>query len=113
MEKTYQIFSYFKLNFHNEGGHCQKTNFEVFFKTQPKKIACKISTLAATPFMFFGIRWSIFDKYLLEIFFLKSVYGFAPAKSEIIKFGSGPLLLRISEIPNCSLWLHSAMDDHG
>ena len=38
--------------------------------------------------MFFANIWSIYDKYLKEIFFLYSFDSFAPAKSKIIKFES-------------------------
>ena len=98
-ENIWQILVYFRSHFHNEEGHWQKSYFELFSKRQPKLFVCKISMLSATLFMFFANIWSIYDKYLEEIFFLYSFDSFAPETCELhvlINFKQAESKLRIT-----------------
>ena len=48
-----QIFSYFKLRFHNEGLDCEKNYFEMFFQDWSVLSSYKISGFTVQPFRFF------------------------------------------------------------
>ena len=76
-----QIFSYFKLHFHNEGLDCQKNYFEMFFCDWPLLSSWKISAFTVQPFTFFFIkRMAFFIIFVGKIFFLQNIYGFTPVK---------------------------------
>ena len=66
-----QISISFKSKFHNEGGDCQKSSFEVFFSQGSHMSPPKISTLTDPPFTFFAQISKIFDKYQMPIFFIE------------------------------------------
>ena len=90
---------------HHEGGNCQKSYFEVFSRAGSDWSLCKISTLTATPFMFFVHKYLIFDKYLTEIFSLNlwSVFQLSQTASDGFDWNwvkSGPLLFVIFQILN-------------
>ena len=90
---------------HHEGGNCQKSYFEVFSRAGSDWPLCKISTLTATPFMFFVHKYLIFDKYLTEIFSLNlwSVFQLSQTASDGFDWNwvkSGPLLFVIFQILN-------------
>ena len=90
---------------HHEGGNCQKSYFEVFSRAVSDWSLCKISTLTATPFMFFVHKYLIFDKYLTEIFSLNlwSVFQLSQTASDGFDWNwvkSGPLLFVIFQILN-------------
>ena len=90
---------------HPEGGNCQKSYFEVFSRAGSDWPLCKISTLTATPFMFFVHKYLIFDKYLTEIFSLNlwSVFQLSQTASDGFDWNwvkSGPLLFVIFQILN-------------
>ena len=65
-----QISVFFKSKFHNEGGVCEKSYFEVFFWQWSHLSFPKISTFTDPPFTFFAYIPKIFDKYQMPIFFI-------------------------------------------
>ena len=90
---------------HHEGGDCAKSCFEDFWRAGSDWPLCKISTLTATPFMFFVHKYLIFDKYLTEIFSLNlwSVFQLSQTASDGFDWNwvkSGPLLFVIFQILN-------------
>ena len=95
----------FRRYLHHEGGNCQKSYFEVFSRAGSDWPLCKISTLTATPFMFFVHKYLIFDKYLPEIFSMNlwSVFQLSQTASDGFDWNwvkSGPLLFVIFQILN-------------
>ena len=86
-------------------GQLSKSYFEVFSRAGSDWPLCKISTLTATPFMFFVHKYLIFDKYLTEIFSLNlwSVFQLSQTASDGFDWNwvkSGPLLFVIFQILN-------------
>ena len=99
-----QIFSYFKLHFHNEGLHWEKNYFEMFFYDWPLVSSWKISGFSVQPFRFFVKICHIFIIFVGKIFFLQNIYGFTPVKK--ISSDSGQkwaktrqLLLKTFQLP--------------
>ena len=66
-----QIFSNFKLHFHNERGLGPKRYFQVFFRAPQNLTAHQISKWPDTPFRFFANIYPIFGKYMTGIFLLQ------------------------------------------
>ena len=83
-----QISSYFKFDFHNEGGLGPKRYFQVFFRAPQNLSARQISKWPDTPFRFFANRYPIFGKYITGIFFLQYFNSSLPVRTGIIIFGS-------------------------
>ena len=71
----------FKFKFHNEGGDCQKSSFEVFFSQGSHMSPPKISTLTDPPFTFFAQISKIFDKYQMPIFFIEYLGSRLPVRT--------------------------------
>ena len=76
-----QIFEYFRSHFHNEGGDCEKSYFEVFFWQWSHLSLPKISTFTDPPFTFFAHISLIFDKYQMPIFFIEYLGSLRPVRT--------------------------------
>ena len=99
-----QIFSYFKLHFHNEGLDCEKNYFEMFFCDWPILYQWKISAFTVQPFMYFVKKLHIFIIFVGKIFFLQNIYGFTPIKKKLSDLGQNwaktkQLLLKRFQLP--------------
>ena len=76
-----QISIFFKSKFHNEGGVCEKSYFEVFFWQWSHFSFPKISTFTDPPFTFFAHISKIFDKYQMPIFFIEYLGSLRPVRT--------------------------------
>ena len=83
-----QIFSYFKIHIHNEGGLGPKRYFQVFFRAPQNLTARQISKWPDTPFRFFANRYPISGKYITRISFLQYFNSSLSVRTGIIIFGS-------------------------
>ena len=72
---------FFKSKFHNEGGVCEKSYFEVFFRQWSHLPFPKISTFTDPPFTFFAYIPKIFDKYQMPIFFIEYLGSLRPVRT--------------------------------
>ena len=81
-----QISIFFKSQFHNEGGDCQKSYFEVFFWQGSHMWPPKISTLTDPPFKFFAHISKMFDKYQMPIFFIEYLGSLRPVRTWLMLF---------------------------
>ena len=79
--KYQQISVFFKSEFHNEGGVCEKSYFEVFFWQWSHLSFPKISTFTDPPFTFFAYIPKIFDKYQMPIFFIEYLGSLRPVRT--------------------------------
>ena len=79
-----QIFEYLRSHFHNEGGDCEKSYFEVFFWQWSHLSLPKISTLTDPPFTFFAHISLIFDKYQMAIFFIEYLGSLRPVITSLM-----------------------------
>ena len=66
----------------------EKKVFWNVFSARGNLLVCKISSFSDISNMFFAKICHIFDKYVIAIFFLKSMYIFSPLKADIFRFGS-------------------------
>ena len=82
-----QIFSYFKLLFHNEGLDCQKKYFEMFFCDWPLLSSWKISALTVQPFTFFYKKMTFFYYIHGENIFPTKYLRFYTSQKNLISVG--------------------------
>ena len=80
-QESQQISVFFKSKFHNEGGVCEKSYFEVFFWQWSHLSFPKISTFTDPPFTFFANIPKIFDKYQMPIFFIEYLGSLGPIRT--------------------------------
>ena len=80
-QESQQISVFFKTKFHNEGGVCEKSYFEVFFWQWSHLSFPKISTFTDPPFTFFAYIPKIFDKYQMPIFFIEYLGSLRPVRT--------------------------------
>ena len=80
-QESQQISVFFKSKFHNEGGVCEKSYFEVFIWQWSHLSFPKISTFTDPPFTFFAYIPKIFDKYQMPIFFIEYLGSLRPVRT--------------------------------
>ena len=75
-----QISIFFKPKFHNEGGNCQKSYFEVFSGKDLIWHPRKFQPWQTPPSCFLPISPRFFDKYQMPIFFIEYLGSLQPVK---------------------------------
>ena len=71
-----KIFANFKLHFHNEGLHCERNYFEIFFYNWPLVSSCKISGFTVQPFSFFVKKMPYLSSYLCGKYLSTKIFTF-------------------------------------